>query len=261
MTGGVAGLQGSLAEYAAVDARLLAHKPTNLSWREAAALRLAFITAWEGLVDRADVHTGQSVQVQGGAGGVGHIVVARGAIVLAVASAARKAFLRQLGATPIDYRELTVEQYAAKHADGRGFAIVCDTVGGASLDASFKAVRGHVVSCLGWGSHSLAALSFRAASSGVFTLLPMLTREGRAHHGVHQPYRDDREEYTTNHNFAWWAANSFKAFEATREWKRQEVGCGPVCGVLTPLWCTIDANWIAGHLVYRSELLHSNRAA
>jgi NADPH2:quinone reductase len=190
MTGGVAGLQGSLAEYAAVDARLLAHKPTNLSWREAAALPLAFITAWEGLLDRADVHSGQSVLVQGGAGGVGHIVVqlarARGAIVFAVASAARKAFLTQLGTTPIDYREMTVEQYVARHADGRGFDIVYDTVGGATLDASFKAVRhfGHVVSCLGWGTHSLAALSFRAASySGVFTLLPMLTGEGREHHG------------------------------------------------------------------------------
>jgi NADPH2:quinone reductase len=43
---------------------------------------------------------------------------------------------------------------------------------------------GHVVSAPGWGTHALAPLSFRAASySGVFTLLPMLTGEGRAHHG------------------------------------------------------------------------------
>jgi NADPH:quinone reductase len=41
-----------------------------------------------------------------------------------------------------------------------------------------------VVSCLGWGTHALAPLSFKAASySGVFTLLPLLTGEGRAHHG------------------------------------------------------------------------------
>jgi NADPH2:quinone reductase len=54
------------------------------------------------------------------------------------------------------------------------------------LDASFNAVKrfGHVVSCLGWGTHALAPLSFRAATySGVFTLLPMLTEQGRAHHG------------------------------------------------------------------------------
>jgi NADPH2:quinone reductase len=43
---------------------------------------------------------------------------------------------------------------------------------------------GHVVSSLGWGTHALAPLSFRAGTySGVFTLLPLLTGEGRAHHG------------------------------------------------------------------------------
>ena len=74
MTGGVGGLQGSLAEYAAVDAHLLAPKPANLTMREAAALPLIFITAWEGLVDRAAVRPGQKVLIQG-AGGVGHIAV------------------------------------------------------------------------------------------------------------------------------------------------------------------------------------------
>ena len=190
MTGGVGGLQGSLAEFAAVDARLLAPKPANLTMREAAALPLIFITAWEGLVDRAAVKAGQKVLVLGGAGGVGHIVVqiarAYGAEVFAVDGAAKKGFLAQLGATPIDYREQTVEQYVAEHTGGQGFDIVYDTVGGASLDTAFQAVRrfGHVVSCLGWGTHALAPLSFRAATySGVFTLLPMLTGEGREHHG------------------------------------------------------------------------------
>ena len=190
MTGGVGGLQGSLAEFAAVDARLLAPKPANLTMREAAALPLIFITAWEGLVDRAAVKAGQKVLVLGGAGGVGHIVVqiarAYGAEVFAVDGAAKKGFLAQLGATPIDYRDQTVEQYVAEHTGGQGFDIVYDTVGGASLDTAFQAVRrfGHVVSCLGWGTHALAPLSFRAATySGVFTLLPMLTGEGREHHG------------------------------------------------------------------------------
>jgi NADPH:quinone reductase-like Zn-dependent oxidoreductase len=46
------------------------------------------------------------------------------------------------------------------------------------------ATFGHVVSALGWGTHALAPLSFRAATySGVFTLLPLLTGHGRAHHG------------------------------------------------------------------------------
>ncbi len=189
MTGGVGGHQGSLAEYAAVDAALLAPKPANLSMREAAALPLITITAWEGLVDRAGVREGQSVLVQGGAGGVGHIAVqlavAFGARVFATASAGKHDLLRRLGATPID-RDETAEAIVAAHTGGKGFDLVYDTVGGPVLDASFQAVRrfGHVVSALGWGSHALAPLSFRAASySGVFTLLPLLTGEGREHHG------------------------------------------------------------------------------
>jgi NADPH2:quinone reductase len=128
--------------------------------------------------------------IHGGAGGVGHVAIqiarAFGAEVFATGSAANGAFIAQLGATPIDYREMGVEEYVAKHTGGRGFDIVYNTVGGTTLDASFLAVCrfGHVVSCLGWGAHALGPLSFRAATySGVFTLLPMLTGEGRAHHG------------------------------------------------------------------------------
>ena len=190
MTGGVGGIQGSLAEYAAVDVALLARKPSNLAMREAAALPLIFITAWEGLVDRANVQAGQKVLVQGGAGGVGHIAVqlahAFGAEVFATGSAGSTAFIERLGAIPIDYHQTTVDDYVARYTDGRGFDVIYDTVGGATLDASFNAVRrfGHVVSALGWGTHALAPLSFRAATySRVFTLLPLLTREGRAHHG------------------------------------------------------------------------------
>ena len=190
MTGGVAGVPGSLAEYAAVDADLLGLKPSNLSMREAASLPLVFITAWEGLVDRAKLRAGQTVLVQGGAGGVGHMAIqiarAFDATVFATGSAASADVIAPLGATPIDYMQASVEDYVATHTAGRGFDVVYDTVGGASLDASFNAVArfGHVVSSLGWGTHALAPLSFRAASySGVFTLLPLLTGEGKAHHG------------------------------------------------------------------------------
>jgi NADPH:quinone reductase-like Zn-dependent oxidoreductase len=190
LAGGIGGLQGSLAEYAAVDADLLALKPANLSMREAAALPLIVITAWEGLVDRAHVQAGQTVLVHGGAGGVGHVAVqiarALGADVYATVSPQQADVVRRFGATPID-RTTTVEEYVARHTDGRGFDVIYDTVGGAVLDASFKAARtygGHVVSCLGWGTHALAPLSFRAATySGVFTLLPMITGQGRAAHG------------------------------------------------------------------------------
>jgi NADPH:quinone reductase len=180
MTGGVGGVQGSLAEYAAVDADLLAHAPTTISLREAAAIPLAFITAWEGLVDRARVQPGQSVLVQGGAGGVGRMVVqlalAFGAQVAATGRPAQRESIEAMGARFLE------------QAEGEEFDIVYDTIGGEVLDASFRLVReysGHVVSALGWGTHSLAPLSFRAASySGVFTLLPLLSGKGRAAHGA-----------------------------------------------------------------------------
>jgi NADPH:quinone reductase len=191
MVGGIGGLQGTLAEFVAVDADLLAIKPANLSMREAAALPLVFITAWEGLVDRAQVHAAQKVLIHAGAGGVGHVAIqlahALGAQVFTTVSADKKKIAEGYGATAIDYRTSKVEVYVAEHTSGEGFDIVYDTVGGATLDDSFLAVKtytGHVVSCLGWGVHKLAPLSFRGATySGVFTLLPMLTGKGRAHHG------------------------------------------------------------------------------
>jgi NADPH:quinone reductase-like Zn-dependent oxidoreductase len=191
MVGGVGGLQGTLAGFVAANADLIALKPKSLSMREAAALPLITITAWEGLVDRAKVHGGQRVLVHAGAGGVGHVAVqlakALGAEVFATVSAEKRWVAEEFGATPIDYRALSTEQYVERHTGGQGFDVVYDTVGGATIDASFVAVKrytGHVVSCLGWSTHSLAPLSFRGATySGVFTLMPLLTGLGQAHHG------------------------------------------------------------------------------
>ncbi|MFJ9541302.1 zinc-dependent alcohol dehydrogenase family protein [Streptomyces sp. NPDC101225] len=191
MTGGVGDLQGSLAQYAAVDARLLAHKPKSLDMRETAALPLVTITAWEGLVDRAQVNSRHKVLIHGGAGGVGHVGIqlarARGAEVFATDAPHRLKVVEALGATAIDYTTETPDQYVARLTDGEGFDVVYDTVGGPVLDASFAIARtytGHVLSSLGWGTHSIAPLSFRGATySGVFTLAPMLTGRGREHHG------------------------------------------------------------------------------
>jgi NADPH:quinone reductase len=137
------------------------------------------------------VHAGQTALIHAGAGGVGYIAIqvvrSFGAKVFATVSAEKMKIVEGLGAVAIDYRSSTVEQYVAECTNGKGFDIVYDTVGGDTLDASFLAVKrytGHVVSALGWGSHSLAPLSFRGATySGVFTLLPLLTGENRTHHG------------------------------------------------------------------------------
>jgi NADPH2:quinone reductase len=191
MIGGVGGLQGTLAEFAIADSRLLARKPESLSMRETAALPLVTITAWEGIVDRAQVQAGEKVLVHAGAGGVGYIAAqvakALGAEVFATVSAGKRHYVEAIGATPIDYRAVSTKESVERYTAGEGFDVVYDTVGGATLDESFTAVKrytGHVVSCLGWGTHSLAPLSFRGASySGVFTLMPLLTGFGRANHG------------------------------------------------------------------------------
>jgi NADPH:quinone reductase len=191
MVGGVGGLQGTLAEFIVADADLLALKPKSLSMRQAAALPLATITSWEALVDRAHVRSGDTVLVHAGAGGLGYTAIqlakSRGARVFATVSAEKKSVVEDLGAMPIDYRNVPVERYVANLTDGKGFDIVFDTLGGSTLDNSFNAIKrytGRVVSAMGWGTHQLAPLSFRGASySGVFTLHPMLTCEGRAHHG------------------------------------------------------------------------------
>lgn len=191
MVGGVGGHQGTLAEYVVASAELLALKPKSLSMREAAVLPLITITAWEGIVDRAKVHADHKVLIHAGAGGVGHIAIqlaqAYNAQVFATVSPEKQYVVQQFGATPIDYRALTTEQYVELHTADQGFDVVYDTVGGATIDASFIAVKrytGHVVSCLGWSTHSLAPLSFRGATySGVFTLMPLLTGFGQAHHG------------------------------------------------------------------------------
>lgn len=135
------------------------------------------------------MRAGQRVLVFGGAGGVGQAAVqlarARGAQVFATGSAGSLDFIRTLGATAIDREAEPLETYLQRCTQGEGFDVVYDTVG--SLDAAFRSAKtytGHVLSCLGWGAHSLALLSFKGASySGVFTLLPLLTGRGREHHG------------------------------------------------------------------------------
>jgi NADPH:quinone reductase-like Zn-dependent oxidoreductase len=98
------------AEYVTAPSRHFVRKPAGLSFAEAAALPLAGLTAWQGLVDVANVHDGQRVFVDAAAGGVGHLAVqiakARGAHVIGTASAGKHGFLRELGVDePIDYHD------------------------------------------------------------------------------------------------------------------------------------------------------------
>ncbi|WP_368184638.1 zinc-dependent alcohol dehydrogenase family protein [Aestuariibius sp. HNIBRBA575] len=188
--GGLADLQGALAQFMVVDAQLIAHKPKSLSMKQAAALPLVGITAFEGL-QRAGVAPGQKVLVQGGTGGVGHVVVQLakhlGADVYATVRG-EKAFdvIKSYGATPIDYTAEKIEDFVAKHTDGAGFDVVYDTVGGANMVNSFEAssLNANVVTTVSMLELDLTLAHFKGLSLHVvFMLIPMLHNHKRHVHG------------------------------------------------------------------------------
>lgn len=188
--GGLADLQGALAELMPADARLIAHKPKSLSMREAAALPLVGITAFEGL-QRAGVKAGQKVLVHGGTGGVGHVAVQLakhfGATVYSTASG-EQAFdiLKGYGATPIDYKTETVADYVEAHTGGAGFDVVFDTVGGENMLNSFEAaaLNAQVATTVAMVELDLTTAHFKGLSMHVvFMLIPMLHNHQRQAHG------------------------------------------------------------------------------
>lgn len=188
--GGLCDLQGTLAELMPADARLIAHKPKNLSMTEAAALPLVGITAYEGL-QRAGISQGQKVLVHGGSGGVGHIALqlARyfGADVYATGGGDKQlALIEKLGATGINYKTETVADYVNAHTSGSGFDVVFDSVGGANMANSFEAaaLNGQVASTVAMVELDLTQAHFKGLSLHVvFMLIPMIHNVGRAAHG------------------------------------------------------------------------------
>ncbi|MEZ8106442.1 NADP-dependent oxidoreductase [Vibrio cortegadensis] len=120
---------GSYADYIAVKADEAVLKSPKLSFSEAAALPLAGITAWQCLVDVANVQPGQRVLIHAGAGGVGHLAIqiakAKGATVIATASAANQDLLINLGADQaVDYAKSSLKEQIEP------VDIVVDTMGG-----------------------------------------------------------------------------------------------------------------------------------
>lgn len=126
---------GAFAEFAAVDAGLLAPVPAGVTDEVAAALPLAGLTAWQCLTEVLRVQPGQRVLVHAGSGGVGHLAIqlakSLGAVVATTGSTARFALLRELGADEcVDWRsERFEERIAPVHA-------VLDTQGGDILRRS-----------------------------------------------------------------------------------------------------------------------------
>ena len=136
---------GTYAEYTPVPAGIVAKKPKNLSFAEAAAIPLAGGTAWEAVVRRLAVRPGETVLVMGGAGGVGSFAVqfakAAGAYVIATASAENLPVLKELGADlALDYRDPWAEE-VLKATEGQGVDAAFETAGESLVERVIPVVR------------------------------------------------------------------------------------------------------------------------
>src|SRR2546428_11431660 len=138
---------GAYAEFLAVKPALIARKPSNLSFDEAASVPVASQTAWEGIFTHGHLEKGQTILIHGGAGAVGAYAVQlashAGATVIAPASGDAEWYLNSIGASRvIDYREAQFEQVLREKVD-----VVFDLIGGDTQKRSFLVLKegGHLV--------------------------------------------------------------------------------------------------------------------
>ncbi|HWX55437.1 MAG TPA: NADP-dependent oxidoreductase [Verrucomicrobiae bacterium] len=132
--------RGTYAQYAVLPEHALARKPAGLSHEEAASVPLAALSAWQVLMDRGKMKSGDRVLVQAGAGGVGifaiQIAKARGAHVAATASTRNQDFLKELGAdVAIDYQKDRLQDKIS------GYDLVLDGVGESVWGSSLAVLR------------------------------------------------------------------------------------------------------------------------
>ncbi|SDH03054.1 NADPH:quinone reductase [Alteribacillus persepolensis] len=131
--------KGTYAEYTAVDEELLAPMPESMTFSEAAAIPLAGMTAWQCLVDFANIQSGDNVLIHAGSGGVGTfaIQIAKhfGAYVATTASQ-NHALLKSLGADEvINYKEEDFSQIL------HDYDIVLDSIGGGVQSKSYHVLK------------------------------------------------------------------------------------------------------------------------
>lgn len=148
---------GAIAEFARIQERELAIKPANLSHEEAASVPLAGLTAWQALVTKGCVKEGDKVLIHAGSGGVGTLAIQIakhfGAFVATTTSAKNADMVKDLGADlVIDYNAQNFEDAVSD------YDLVIDTIGGETLERSFKVLKkgGVLVSVKGQDNNGLA---------------------------------------------------------------------------------------------------------
>lgn len=166
---------GTYAEYVCVQANNAAFKPKNISFSQAASIPLAGLTAWQSLVDVAQLKPGQTVLIHAGAGGVGSLAIQfaknASAKVYTTASQKNHDYVKGLGADVIiDYqRDNFVEKIRELNPDG--IDVVFDTLGKETYAASFKVLKpkGCIVSLLEQPNDQLAS-QFNVKALYVFVM-------------------------------------------------------------------------------------------
>ena len=148
---------GAYAEYIVVKSKEVALKPKSIDHKQAASIPLVGLTAWQALFETVNIADGQRVLIHGAAGGVGSFAVqlakTRGAYVIGTASARNHEFLRELGADElVDYTQVKFEEQV------NDVDVVFDTVGGETLDRSWKVLKsgGHLITTVGMPSEEKA---------------------------------------------------------------------------------------------------------
>lgn len=149
---------GTFAEFIAVNTASVALKPSNLTMVEAASLPLVALTAWQALVETAQLKPGQKVFIQAGSGGVGTVAIQLakhlGAFVATSTSAANVGWVKELGAdVVIDYRRQDVV------TELRDYDVVLNSLGKDELNRSLQILKpgGHLVSISGPPTPAFAA--------------------------------------------------------------------------------------------------------
>ncbi|ESY12950.1 NADP-dependent oxidoreductase [Mesorhizobium sp. C386A] len=131
---------GTFAEFIAIDEADVALKPANLSMEEAASIPLVGLTAWQALIERAGLKTGQKIFIQAGSGGVGTFAIQLakhlGAIVATTAGAASNDLVRDLGAdVVVDYRKDDFEKILS------GYDVVLNSQDAKTLEKSLTVLK------------------------------------------------------------------------------------------------------------------------
>jgi NADPH:quinone reductase len=190
-------VHGGFGELLVRDALHFVPIPDGVSDRDAAAVILNYVTAYQAMHRFGQVQAGQTALVTGAAGGVGSAAIQllrlAGVTVYGAASAGKHAAIRALGAIPIDYRAGKLDQLVRAFEPG-GVDLVLDGIGGAQISDCIGALRPR---------GRLVAYGFMAVS-GIFSTLVMFANiflgsrlRGRrgSFYGITALYRKDRAPF------------------------------------------------------------------